>query len=81
MKDTTLISFEEIGSRLGITAEEAYRDYRRGIKKLRTFLRACPEFAYELALYLDENKSLIPRGAYRELDIEEFEEHPDNFTE
>ena len=34
------MSFEQIGSRLGITPGEAYDDYRRGLSKLRKKPRA-----------------------------------------
>jgi hypothetical protein len=58
-----LLSFAEIGTRLGITEEEAYSAYRTAIKKIRVFLRKRPELAEEIYWFLDSDRSLVQKGA------------------
>jgi hypothetical protein len=81
--DNGITSFLEIGTRLGITAEEAYADYRSAIKKLRALLRRRPEVAEEIYFFLDSERSTIQKGASYHPPVrfpDEFEREIENET-
>lgn len=57
-----LVTFEEIAARLGITKQQAYKDYQRAIKKLQRLMKRKPELAEELQQYLDPRDEIGPRA-------------------
>ena len=55
-----LMSFAEIGERIGTSEQEARQIYQGAVKKLRAYLRRHPSVADELWWFL-EKPSLVPR--------------------
>jgi hypothetical protein len=53
-----LVSFEEIGQKLGITRQQAFKDYRRGMAKLKKLMKRNSKLRNELLSYLNPRKGM-----------------------
>ena len=60
---------KELGRQEGrhYTKQQIWRIEQKALEKIRAFLREHPVYATELSLFLDTNKTLIPRGAVQGL--------------
>jgi hypothetical protein len=57
-----LTSFEEIGQKLGITRQQAFKDYKRGMAKLKRLMKRNSKLRNEFLAYLDPRRDIGPRG-------------------
>lgn len=78
---TGVMGYQEIADELSrqegrtkrkFSASYIWKLERIALAKIRQFLREHPAYATELHALLDDNKSFVPRGAYRELPSKKF---------